>query len=106
MSLTEKSTAAVLSDLARITGRRLSITGDPLSARMQIVKMVAEIREDGYTWAQVGAILGVEASPAVIKKTVRDIARAAQGELARRVMMTPMTHPSPAPACAPTEKEI
>jgi hypothetical protein len=98
---------AVLRDLARATGRRITVSADETSIRMQIVSAVAQgIFEHTITWAQVGHILGTPAEPKLVKKAVRDIARTAQDELARRVMSAPMTRPSPAPACAPAKKEI
>lgn len=102
-----KSMQMVLRDLARATGRRIDIPADVMGAQMQIISTIAAAKSEGLiTWAQVGHILGVPASPKLVKKAVRDIARAAQDELARRAMATPMTSPTRAPACAPDEKEI
>jgi hypothetical protein len=102
-----KSMEAVLRDLARATGRRITITGDETNIRMQIVSVIAEAKSEGIiTWAQIGQVLGVQQEPKLIKKTIRDIARAAQDELARRAMATAMTRPSPARACVPSQKEI
>lgn len=94
--MTERSALEIIRDLARVTGRPVSYTADPLAIRMQIVKMIAEAKDEGtLTWAQAGQILGVQGSPAAVKAVVRNIAKAAQKELAARAAVTPMTHPAP-----------
>jgi hypothetical protein len=102
---TTKSVLAVLRDLSRITGRPVDVTGDVTTARMLIVSMIAEAKyEKGFTWAQCGEILGVAGSPQAVKAQVKNIARSAQGELAKRAMATPMKNPGTS-ACTPAGKD-
>lgn len=92
--MSEKSVHAILTDLARITGRPVNVTADPLMARMQIVAMVAEAKfEQNLTWAQVGEIIGTGPNPVLAKKAIKNIAGNAQKELAGRAMSMSMADP-------------